>query len=310
MTKAGPSSSFENDKNACRENFFKSSIHLFPKATDQTTKNLFHYTSFSGFYGIISSRCLHASNFAYLNDASEIRYGRFLFSEVIRERNFLQPGRHSGIVDDIIRKMMSKVDLSFSHAYGCCFSDLYDSLSQWRGYGQGICIAFDRERLQQGCIPWSRLEKVIYRPDDAKKVISNLIDSFLDHLVASQSRTDFPQLCSSLIEHFQTTMELTLPTFKHPLFHSEQEWRLLEFRSVGHSPALEPIIEFRWKGDSPIPFLRFQPEGETLLPITSVIIGPSDRMREHMEFSAHCILEKYGYQGVPVYHSQIPFRPT
>jgi hypothetical protein len=129
-------------------------------------------------------------------------------------------------------------------------------------------------------------------------------------MIEHQERPDVENLCGSLIDDFQIMMELALPAFKHPSFRAEKEWRLLRFRAIGHSPKSDPVIDFRLRGDMPVPYLKLEPSNGDLLPITSVRIGPSDRMREHVAFSVSCILEKYGYMGIPLFHSQIPFRPT
>jgi hypothetical protein len=47
---------------------------------------LYHYTSAAGLYGILSSGVLRASNYLYLNDTSEIEYGKTLVIEHLREQ--------------------------------------------------------------------------------------------------------------------------------------------------------------------------------------------------------------------------------
>ena len=44
---------------------------------------LYHYTSAYGLYGILSSGILRAGNFSYLNDSSEIQYGRNLAQDML-----------------------------------------------------------------------------------------------------------------------------------------------------------------------------------------------------------------------------------
>jgi len=50
---------------------------------DFLPSTVYHYTSAAGLYGIIDSAILRGSNFAYLNDASEIRYGESVVHDVL-----------------------------------------------------------------------------------------------------------------------------------------------------------------------------------------------------------------------------------
>lgn len=47
---------------------------------------LFHYTSSGGMRGILESSRLWATNYRFLNDASEVGYGMALFESLIQEK--------------------------------------------------------------------------------------------------------------------------------------------------------------------------------------------------------------------------------
>src|SRR6185295_16074298 len=106
---------------------------------------LYHYTSAAGLHGIITSATLRASNYPYLNDTSEIDYGRkvvlgFLHDEVQKrdveyERQLLKEAAvrldrntWENEPDPIIRQSEPL------EVYLTSFCEEPDLLSQWRAY--------------------------------------------------------------------------------------------------------------------------------------------------------------------------------
>jgi len=92
--------------------------------------------------------------------------------------------------------------------------------------------------------------------------------------------------------------------FKHPAFHPEDEWRivildprvsLLKFRP-GHAD-IKPYVE-----------LRPPTEGLHRLPLRKVVLGPTLRQDEVLRETVGLMLEAYGYDGVQVEPSSIPYR--
>src|SRR5258707_13783550 len=66
--------------------------HVSFRPADFLPGSVYHYTSAAGLYGIIQSGILRGSNFAYLNDASGIRYGE----AGVQERFWKEPGNAHG----------------------------------------------------------------------------------------------------------------------------------------------------------------------------------------------------------------------
>lgn len=113
---------------------------------------LYHYTSAGGLVGIMSSGVLRASNFSYLNDSTEIEYGRQLAQDVIRERLKTEQAPINRKVLAHVQKAIEDVGKGI-HFYLACFCTEPDLLSQWRGYGSAkerFCIGFDTEDLPSG----------------------------------------------------------------------------------------------------------------------------------------------------------------
>jgi hypothetical protein len=70
-------------------------------------------------------------------------------------------------------------------------------------------------------------------------------------------------------------------------------------------------MEFR-SGHSDIkPFIKLcpaTPDGRARLPLRKVVFGPTLRHNEILIETIELMLEKYGYQGVPVEPSGIPYQ--
>ncbi len=98
---------------------------------DFLPETVYHYTSASGLYGIVSSGTLWGSNYSYLNDTSEITYGRELVHEVVHER---VEAEESSFLNRIYDRLAS-TPLEATDFYLTCFCQTPDRLSQWRGYG-------------------------------------------------------------------------------------------------------------------------------------------------------------------------------
>jgi hypothetical protein len=105
---------------------------------------LYHYTSFSGFKGIVEEGAIWATDIRFLNDTKEFNYGidlvkRFVVESALGIGQFLA----SSIIDQALQS-----DLLAGKTFQTCvasFSEKSDLLSQWRGYcpeGRGVCVGF------------------------------------------------------------------------------------------------------------------------------------------------------------------------
>src|SRR3954465_10650215 len=82
--------------------FCMNAKNLLPTNNDQNTTILYHYTTLEGFKSIIENGCLWGSNFAYLNDSTELLYGKNIVREIVEEKGFFQHGRYSEETRSII----------------------------------------------------------------------------------------------------------------------------------------------------------------------------------------------------------------
>src|SRR5436190_12852489 len=110
--------------------FFKI-VSLHPD--DFLPETLYHYTSTAGLHGIISTGKLWASNYSFLNDSSELQYGRQIALEVLAERASQATGKTRSLLRDVAHDF--DVVAGVVDYYLTCFCRTPDLLSQWRGYG-------------------------------------------------------------------------------------------------------------------------------------------------------------------------------
>jgi hypothetical protein len=157
-----------------------------PKLLSEEIPEIYHYTTIAGLTGIIESQTLWATNYAYLNDAEEIRY----FSEPLR-RVFLDPVIESVLTefgpvhDRTFQKLLdgeggmaklkeketkTLLDSIYEFLHGgdkdppiaepfissfCAATNEKERehglLSQWRGYSVdgGYVIAFDTKEIEK-----------------------------------------------------------------------------------------------------------------------------------------------------------------
>src|SRR5260221_6094089 len=93
---------------------------------------LYHYTTAAGFEAILGSRRLRATNFSFLNDPSEVQYGREMVEQALIDRLNTKGRRHRAFFEFVVSGFSAEMA---AEVYVCCFTKLEDDLSQWRAYG-------------------------------------------------------------------------------------------------------------------------------------------------------------------------------
>jgi hypothetical protein len=263
---------------------------------------LYHYTSAAGLLGIVSSGILRASNFAYLNDAAEIQYGRRLVEDAIEASltTYESVARRKGLRQ--VKDRLADIGKGLEF-YLACFCTKPDLLSQWRGYGGSsrgrFCIGFGYDEDTEG---WKGvLARVIYDEKEQQEEIGRVMGLATQALSVGDS-TDFVE---QVHEHLARELVETICYFKHPGFSEEREWRIMHqandhdqivFEATGG--LLRPFVEL-W---SAIPVA-----GPRRLPIVEVIVGPSAIAAQSVR-SVERLLDQLGYQGVTVTATELPYR--
>lgn len=278
--------------------------HLIPAKFPRT---VYHYTSLEGLIGIVDSRSVWMTEFGYLNDLREVRYGVDLLLENLRQ--MLKDDNEAG-VRDLLSAWVEKLEGAPNRVCITSFSADGDSLSQWRAYGP-VAIGFPVHPLALH-VDQGRLQPVEYDPEVQRK----LLRIYVHHLVAAFAadvRGGRLGRTPDLYHKSDRLLELAV-FFKDPAFRSENEYRLayIDYPDVLGSLGLKsPPKSFKVSKGRIVPYV---PSTDVLrsahrqfpLEISEVILGPeSDELLERgvCEF-----LNERGLSKVVVRRSLVPLR--
>ena len=259
---------------------------------------VYHYTSAAGFHGIVTQRALRATNFSFLNDPTEIAYGKSVVDRVL-VRESVQDDEFGAFVTAVTKTMDAR---ALSEVYVTCFTELGDDLSQWRAYGSSAAaryaVGFDTgplKRIQQtsGDIGFAR---VLY--DQALQ--ESAVREMLVH--AYKFTQENPAIEQAYFVS-ATAREIgrILPLLKSPAYHAEREWRAVLISNADQVAALE----FDTSRGSIRPYVMLPFVAEEPLPIVSLRVMAPSRPEPALK-AAGLLLRKSGLSLVPV-HSDVPF---
>ena len=276
-------------------------VSLNPR--DAIPSEIYHYTSAAGLVGILQSGQLRASNFNYLNDASEIHHGRTLVAKIISERlEAEQPSTHRHVLGRVQRTLEDVGhDREF---YLACFCTKRDLLSQWRGYGSTkarFCIGFNIEELPRKGLPY-RFKAVEYKRDKQRSKIDRIIQPAMAALGKSDiERSDefVNRVAHSLTERLVGEFVF----FKDWSFLDERELRAVHpFDSTADdvlfdvsSGFVRPYVVI-WVG-------KMDTKGQRRLPVTEITVFDKRAVR-----SVELLLSECGYRDVTVRPSTVPYQ--
>ncbi len=287
--------------------------------------HLAHYTTADGLLGIIQNGNLWASGAYYLNDSSELDYGRELFLEILAKA-IAEEGR-----DPVSKHIFQTAKKGFEpggemesiidQTYVACFCERDNLLSQWRAYSQsgGYAIVFPLKELRGGALTVSEhhhteLHRVIYD----RQIQILLLQLVLDDLISVLNQESVLQLwksygaaekylfSSSFNIFLQTTALTEIVRFKNPSFEEEREWRLTVLPgSFKRNDQEVQQLRFRTAKGNIVPYLELRPKTVTLLPIQSVRYGPTLKQKQAVN-ALSLLFQQKGYPKIPFNGADIP----
>ncbi len=266
---------------------------------------VFHYTDAGGLIGILSSGTLWGTDFRYLNDSSELGYA-FNFAERIVRQEYL--GRYrSGVEAAFLASAAGDPPAIYTTStpyYLTCFTELGNSLSQWRAYSrvQGYALEFPGDiSTMAGYEPEGRqnpgltLLRVEYDADIQGAYIRGLIERLLGICDADHLR-DHPEpgtAVRSFMPFYWAQLERVSYRFKYPDFAVEREWRLVSWGEVHDEKYRTAAIGIVPYIERTLHAKRHSAYGNGL-PITSVRSGPTPNQRE-ARYALERVLSRHGY---------------
>jgi hypothetical protein len=277
---------------------FRSQLWHPVSLTDFMPATVHHYTSAGALAGILKDTAIRATNFAFLNDPSEVQHGRDLvLSLLATKRTELAPNKQN-FIDAIVEQLKHQM---LAEVYVSCFSSQGDDLSQWRAYGSAAerySLGFDSEVLEAigSADTVTSFAKVLY--DVSKQVprAQFYIDRSLQFLEKNDiEEQNWPTVAAVAAE----MLARVIPELKNSAYEHEQEWRLIRW----HLPSNTEELGFDTSRGVVRPYAKIALP--VPVPITKVAIMAPTRKQvalkgaEMLLRSAHIVLQPT--------HSVIPF---
>jgi hypothetical protein len=142
---------------------------------------LYHYTTWAGFHGIVSSQVLHARSHDCTNDPAELTSVDAILSEIGTDLARRVPVRVREPLLCFNRDLPNRKISKVATIYLACFSLARDKASQWQRYGgegAGVCLGF----------------KVLHGEKHPSSKISSLPVTYDEQLLRSALRAKFEKV--------------------------------------------------------------------------------------------------------------------
>jgi hypothetical protein len=268
--------------------------------------------------GILESTRLWATNYRFLNDASELAYGAALFDSIVQER--LQ-STENDVVSEFMRRTRQTAN-AFDGMFDCyiaCFCERDDLLNQWRVYadsGGGYALGLRAKEIGRR---WGQLQptqdfvlrKVIYCEYIQRKLISEVLDItsiILSEATQAASIAEANNIIARSCQFVRSEIADYLLCFKHPAFAVEEEWRLCYIVSRDG----EDHVLFRDGPYGLTPYVALDPSPmagvhHNKLPLARVTHGPAPDPL-NIRFTLNKLLRAKGYTFVDITGSVLPVR--
>jgi hypothetical protein len=272
---------------------------------------LYHYTDIEGLKGILESGKMWTTDYRYLNDTQELKYGyeiiRKAFYSLIDE--FKKDDTRMHTLLNLLHTIYEEFQYTklFRYIFIASFCEDGDLLSQWRAYSgkqPGYSIGFWLPRSLM-------LTKCRYDVEDLLSEYKRLITVFTTDTLKCIDTTQDKQ-DNELERIFLGFKYLTLNysansslQLKHPGFREEKEWRLFKLAPKKNNPG---AVRFRITPIGLVPYdeIDFRKDDRSNC-ISEVVIGPTQEPSLSSD-SISQLLRQNGYENVRVRVSEIPFR--
>lgn len=204
----------------------------------KNSNKLFHYTTLDGLEGILQAKCLWATDFATLNDSSEIHYAkRFINNHILdylKKEDYYDRDDINEISDIVVDSVYKATGDNIFILSFCEHNDSYLAknglLSMWRGYKSEVAIGFCKDKVIEKCREITTYfdDRVKYYQPGAK--LSNTDEGKVVEIfkfyetVAASSDGDVPLSEQDWVQFIGSCLSLMCLT-KHYGFHEENEYR-------------------------------------------------------------------------------------
>jgi hypothetical protein len=269
---------------------------------------LFHYTSPSSLLSILGSRALWATHVRFLNDQREFSYALDQVVNALRELEVSDAdARRRATITELLSHVRS---LHSTDVFVISLSESGDTLSQWRAYCPrtgGFAIGFARQALElAGNRSSYVLVQCIYDTLEQERILSELLQSLISYVIGAEDRGLHPSTDLPIVREvmFAGLLSVVAPTFKHPSFREEVEWRLISAPSV----AANLPVRYRPGKFTLVPYQEIAfASSASPPPVVDVVIGPTPYPEASAE-SLRAYLSTLQLSPAVARHSTTPYR--
>lgn len=276
---------------------------------------LWHYTTNEAVHQILEHRTLRATDFLYLNDATE---GRLLTESLYRVASERWRALPSEYRKRLIRFTKTAHEDIIRSTYVISLSARPDLLSQWRDYGsdgEGLVLGF---RTAEFTAPSRAAGIFACRYMDRTELDEQavrLLDAAED---LGRGSEDDPSPTPA--EQFlQAAIEILAPITKDPSYSAEEEYRMVVFgpqRALKYAPDTVETEPWKYpddmrprvraRGNESLPYILVQVNNA----LEAVGLGPRavpDLTRRH--YAVRCLLRQHGWADqLPLWWSKHQYR--
>jgi hypothetical protein len=297
-----------------RQEYRRFCKHHLPAFARAMPSELWHYTNAEGLIGIVQTGQIWSTQVACVNDTLEQRYFGNLVHESVKVRRAQNTDETLSILLRVADEALADRDFSSAGHFVTCFSEVEDDLGQWRGYGGGECgyaIALRSDGILEALKrrPSALLLPMNYQPIVHAHLVDDVVRMAEIYFRAGLSRApnDVETWTRQFLSSFALELDIFACVIKHPKFSGEVERRITTLLQTGEHNELI----FRQKRTllaRHLPLdLTLTADGKRRLPITRILIGPGPS-QQVSKISVGDLLLKFGYGGIPVELSKVPYR--
>jgi hypothetical protein len=197
---------------------------------DMLPLTLYHYTTAAGFEGILQKFKIRATNLTYMNDPSELEYGKQIVNRTLDREIKVTTGLARLLLTEASRALDKS---AVAEVYVACFTLLRDNLGQWRSYGgsggERYSIGFNPGVLQEATflVQDAQLTKVSYAAAVQVQRIRTVLRRAIDFI--TREKIAKRQIRPHAIEIARRLAQL-IPALKTRAYSTEREWRIVIIR--------------------------------------------------------------------------------
>lgn len=289
---------------------------------DKVQQPLYQYTTAEGLKGIFETEQLWFTDYRYLNDPGEFRYGKKLALEAVNTAKTNSHDRRVNFFLQTVCDILSGDNLeSVLYVFLASFTRKRNDLNLWRAYGddgKGFAIGFapemfkledsalkkDIEKIFLGSVVYDRqgaISRNLQAIDQASQVFFEAVEANFDLMKDSEVGLAFMrELRTSLIGLPLIWYSLTA---KDRAYSDEDEVRQVILSS---GDDLKPHVQTRARGSEIVPYVaapwRVREKGM----IKEIVVGPAAPLGAKEDVIA--MLRYYGLNGVEVTPAGFQYR--